>query len=1125
MGPAELRLTDVARGSTLCSYFLVSFAQSEYRPDHARSLPVSRMERRYLRGAPARDQAVVEMRRDRTGRGIGVQIAALCACLFAMAVPGAVAGDSVGYRGINTSGHFEGKGLLKKWRSHQEPKLLWKTFVGTGFAGPLVKDGRVYVIGGNPARLYVLTLDGELLKTISMGPSGWKRFSGSRSTPLKYGDVVVGQMPNANIYAVDLETQETKWLLNAWTGIGSGKGGMGWGVPESPMQHKNLYIVNPCSRDEETPGIAALDSQTGEIVWGVPGKKKTEEEPNNRWSATDVAGSIFTHNGRAIVAYPTWTYLACVDAETGTLLWDIRKADGVSALAPIYNDGYLLWDPPGWLQMLKLSKDGSDYEVLWTAAGSPPGYTQGVILDGRAYIFGRSTFTTESGPCSKEENAKRVVTRPPRTSGGPSQFGLLCLDAETGEKIHFQPITTDRAGHWWTADGMVYAWWLGGKGSKADPVVALIQPTEDGFELVSMFKVELDVDSKGVAEVDWQINTCPTICEGRLFLRYGSLYVYDLRIEQPAYGWRVDGSGLTENTSPPIRWSREENLLWSCELPGRALSAPVVQKEAVCVLTDNGLACVRNGVVAWTGKMAPPGAGGDMAQPTPVMRDGNVYAAANDGALACFGPKGEQLWKVDIPPGRTDRPASSPVLCEELTIVQGRQLQARRVKDGSEAWAVPVPARSAGRTPVRCRLDDGVVLFTSWGAVVRASDGKVLVEDLPEMATGSPVATAGAVYFCGSRKPGARSTASAYRLPAKAGERLELEKLWERKLDFVCNGTPLVDEGLIYMVDAGQSLHVLDASDGSAVREEPLLPEEETRATGRREGDLVRAGGAVYAVNLGSRQRTVIVEPGRKLGKVWEYAVKGPSPGNPAFEMERQYICVSNVMYGIGGETPSAPTPPRSVAVPADTSLGDVTGLPVTEYVPDKAPEEWVTLGPFKPRSLVMDFLAGIGGASNAVLKAGLEIKYKTKTYLPKAIGPDGWFRPNDKKFTAGVDSIDVSRAIDRQWHRTEYFYTVLEFDSPRCIEFRLLSPGGNIWNPKSRLDARVWLAGHPIENGSVLSVQKGRYPLMLQVGVGTCEAWGAIWMAPRFADVTGVIADRQVEYQKNIDKLFVLGE
>ena len=207
--------------------------------------------------------------------------------------------------------------------------------------------------------------------------------------------------------------------------------------------------------------------------------------------------------------------------------------------------------------------------------------------------------------------------------------------------------------------------------------------------------------------------------------------------------------------------------------------------------------------------------------------------------------------------------------------------------------------------------------------------------------------------------------------------------------------------------------------------------------------------------------------------------------------------------------------------------------MSVGPFTSDIVPANWVAVGPIKPRSLEKDYLAALGGASNVVLKAGQEIAYRSKKYPVRRLGTNEWFK--DGTFTAGLDAIDVSAVVGRKWKTTAYFYTVLELDSDRALTFNLLSPGGVLWNTRSRLDAKVWFAGRPIEERTVMEVSKGRYPLMLQVGVGKCEEWGKIWMAPRFVDVTKDLAEqrrayddamtRWPEYVAAHDKLFVLGE
>ena len=48
------------------------------------------------------------------------------------------------YRGVDNSGAYAAKGLLRAWPDGG-PKLLWKTDVGAGWANVAVVDGKVYI--------------------------------------------------------------------------------------------------------------------------------------------------------------------------------------------------------------------------------------------------------------------------------------------------------------------------------------------------------------------------------------------------------------------------------------------------------------------------------------------------------------------------------------------------------------------------------------------------------------------------------------------------------------------------------------------------------------------------------------------------------------------------------------------------------------------------------------------------------------------------------------------------------------------------------------------------------------------------------------------------------------------
>ena len=1045
--------------------------------------------------------------------------------LALLATASAHAGTTHGYRGINTSGYFAGKGLLKKWPKGG-PKLLWKHFAAGGFAGPLIKDGKVYLIGGNPGRLYVLTLDGKLLATIPMGPSDWKRFSGSRSTPLVYGNLVFGQMPNANVYAVDLETQETKWTLNAWKSIGSGKGNMGWGVPESPMLHKGKIILNPCSRDELTPGLVALHAETGETAWELPGRVNAK-----RFSAADVSGALFCHNGRWLVAYPTWCYLLCVDADTGKLLWEIPNT-GSKNLTPVYSNGLLLWgSADGRLQMFKLSKDGSSYEVLWTRRGMVSGYSHAVTLDGRVYAFCNADAPVDDTRRSPQDNCAFMQEKPARAPRG--RGGLVSIDALTGKTIHVEA-GLGGGTHVAAADGMVYAVTITRKGRGKVPKVSLIQPTTNGFEVAGTLMPDIDPESANVSEVEWEARTCPTIAEGRLFLRYGSLFVYDLRIEQPSYGWRVDGSGIAPNTGPPIKWSKKENILWTCKLPDAARAAPAVNGEKVYVLHGSGLAAVGagSGIQQWTTPLSERAqrlASGTTAHPTPVARESMVYAARNDGALACINADGKRLWSVRVEPQPGNVPLTSPVLSEDVLVIQAKYLSGLSVRDGKQLWRVPLPDSKAYTTPVKERLAGGNILVTGWGAVVRAADGAVLNGELPPLENSSPVVSDEIAYLCG--KSGRKRIRAAFRLHAPKGDAMKVEELWQHKQEFTADGSPLMHDGLLYVVDTDSRLHVIDAANGKEIYEQQLTSSGEAKDA--RPADLVLAKDIIYAPALGERRITVGFRPGREFEQAWQYACKHPSPGNPAFVDKRQFICAGKTLYCIGGKTPIKPVPPAVRAIAPDESLGGANGIPLSIFESGKSPRTWLSLGPFRKRTITLDHLAAVGGVSNAVLRSNEEVKYKSRGYRTKKVVGQHWW--TDKKFTKNVRAIDVSGVLQRRWNSTGYFGTVVEFDKPQHVRFSDLTPLGILWNPKSRLDMATYFSGTKIEPGEIIKVDKGRYPLTIQVAMGKCESWGKIWFAPRFDNVDDEVDRKQKDferrmrdwpaYRESLKQLFVLGE
>jgi hypothetical protein len=350
------------------------------------------------------------------------------------------------------------------------------------------------------------------------------------------------------------------------------------------LQHGGAVIFDPCSRSDLTPPLVAADIQSGRVVWAADAGRGPK-----KYSACDVSGACFRHNGRSLIAYPTYRFLLCADASTGRRLWEIPET-GVKNLTPCYSDGRLLWDPPGRVQMLRLSNDASTYEVLWTRHSGIHSFSHAVVLDGRAYLFGNPymrTRTPDEQASSPVEEGIGYVFAAPETNNAPEsvrtngpravaewqrqaqrETHLLCLDADTGRLIHSRPAA--EPGHIIAADGMVYVLELLHQGPDKPvlPRVSLIRPTAGGFEtagtLVPPFDAqELCWDSHRTARNEqhkqwaredfiFQKNVNPVIAEGRLFLRYGPLQVYDLR-----------GKDWKPQPTAPVRVSRDPDLTFT----------------------------------------------------------------------------------------------------------------------------------------------------------------------------------------------------------------------------------------------------------------------------------------------------------------------------------------------------------------------------------------------------------------------------------------------------------------------------------------------------------------------------------------------------------------------------------
>jgi outer membrane protein assembly factor BamB len=197
---------------------------------------------------------------------------------------GSTLADWPQYLGPDRNSISAEKGILRSW-PESGPKVLWTVAVGKGYGGPVIKDGKVYLLDrddkvGDNLRCFDLS-NGKELWNFAYDAPGRVMFPGSRSVPTVDGNYVYSCGHNGDLYCIDINTHKPVWNKNVWTDFGgkpasSTSGGFGsrepgsfpiWAITQCPLVYGDLLIV--ASQAPEA-GVVAYDKLTGDVKWKTP---------------------------------------------------------------------------------------------------------------------------------------------------------------------------------------------------------------------------------------------------------------------------------------------------------------------------------------------------------------------------------------------------------------------------------------------------------------------------------------------------------------------------------------------------------------------------------------------------------------------------------------------------------------------------------------------------------------------------------------------------------------------------------------------------------------------------------------------------------------------------------------
>ena len=104
-------------------------------------------------------------------------------------------------------------GILRSW-PESGPEVLWTVQVGIGYGGPIIKDGKVYLLDrddkvGDNLRCLDLS-NGKELWNFAYDAPGRFSFPGSRSVPIVEGDHIYSCGPYGDLYCININTHKNE---------------------------------------------------------------------------------------------------------------------------------------------------------------------------------------------------------------------------------------------------------------------------------------------------------------------------------------------------------------------------------------------------------------------------------------------------------------------------------------------------------------------------------------------------------------------------------------------------------------------------------------------------------------------------------------------------------------------------------------------------------------------------------------------------------------------------------------------------------------------------------------------------------------------------------------------------
>jgi outer membrane protein assembly factor BamB len=288
-------------------------------------------------------------------------------------VPAALlrADDWPQWRGANRDGVWRETGIVEKFASNElMPK--WRVAIGSGYCGPTVAAGRVYVMD-----LITKPVTAERIHCFDekTGAKLW-----SHEYECGYGRVQYPAGPRASVtidrgkayalgatgqfHVLDAASGKILWHRNLEQEYAIHL--PQWGITAAPLLYQNLVILHIGG---EGACIVALNTQTGDEVWHALGDRPQYSAP-----------IVVQQAGQPVVICWTGDSVAGLAAPTGKVLWRYEwkpRNMPIGVATPVVeNDRVFFTSFYDGSLLLRLSHDKPQAEKVWQIAGRDEQHTE-----------------------------------------------------------------------------------------------------------------------------------------------------------------------------------------------------------------------------------------------------------------------------------------------------------------------------------------------------------------------------------------------------------------------------------------------------------------------------------------------------------------------------------------------------------------------------------------------------------------------------------------------------------------------------------------------------------------------------------------------------------------------------